>query len=183
MDYTLCQARALTLLGQCMIELKEEGRRVRRYAQQLKYNCKFTRRRSLDKEGLGRHREEVAGGGGEEEARWGEEGGGGRWEGKGAREKVAHGINIDNCVADSSLFWDPNRAFLTWRATMAGLPPVSCFMNGQKPVVDKAIIVGGGLGGLSAAIQLRKIGIDAHFAPLEDGALLSEFTVGPLQCP
>lgn len=31
-----------------------------------------------------------------------------------------------------------------------------------KPVVDKAVIVGGGLGGLAAAIQLRKIGIDVQ---------------------
>eukprot|EP01018_Ginkgo_biloba_P018298 Gb_24101 [translate_table: standard] len=74
-------------------------------------------------------------------------------------------VKLDNCVADASQFWGPNRTFSTRRATMAGLPPVSCFMNGQKPVVDKAIIVGGGLGGLSAAIQLRKIGIDAHFVP------------------
>uniref|UniRef100_A0A0C9RPN9 TSA: Wollemia nobilis Ref_Wollemi_Transcript_5011_1123 transcribed RNA sequence n=1 Tax=Wollemia nobilis TaxID=56998 RepID=A0A0C9RPN9_9CONI len=33
---------------------------------------------------------------------------------------------------------------------------------GRKPLVHRAVIVGGGLGGLSAAIQLRKIGIDAH---------------------
>ncbi|CAM6070925.1 unnamed protein product [Sphagnum tenellum] len=32
----------------------------------------------------------------------------------------------------------------------------------RKPVVDKAVIVGGGLGGLAAAIQLRKVGIDAQ---------------------
>jgi hypothetical protein len=32
----------------------------------------------------------------------------------------------------------------------------------MKPVVDKAVIVGGGLGGLAAAIQLRKIGIDVQ---------------------
>lgn len=35
-----------------------------------------------------------------------------------------------------------------------------------KPVVDKAIIVGGGLGGLAAAIQLRKIGIDVQVSRL-----------------
>ncbi len=32
----------------------------------------------------------------------------------------------------------------------------------RKPVVDKAVIVGGGLGGLAAAIQLRKVGIDVQ---------------------
>ncbi|KAH8974210.1 hypothetical protein BDL97_01G090000 [Sphagnum fallax] len=32
----------------------------------------------------------------------------------------------------------------------------------RKPVVDKAVIVGGGLGGLAATIQLRKVGIDAQ---------------------
>ncbi|CAM6045219.1 unnamed protein product [Sphagnum compactum] len=32
----------------------------------------------------------------------------------------------------------------------------------RKPVVDKAVIVGGGLGGLAAAVQLRKVGIDAQ---------------------
>jgi NADPH-dependent 2,4-dienoyl-CoA reductase/sulfur reductase-like enzyme len=36
----------------------------------------------------------------------------------------------------------------------------------RKPVVDKAVIVGGGLGGLAAAIQLRKVGIDAQVWPL-----------------
>jgi NADPH-dependent 2,4-dienoyl-CoA reductase/sulfur reductase-like enzyme len=36
----------------------------------------------------------------------------------------------------------------------------------RKPVVDKAVIVGGGLGGLAAAIQLRKVGIDAQVRPL-----------------
>jgi NAD(P)H-nitrite reductase large subunit len=35
-----------------------------------------------------------------------------------------------------------------------------------KPVVDKAVIVGGGLGGLAAAIQLRKIGIDVQVSRL-----------------
>lgn len=39
-------------------------------------------------------------------------------------------------------------------------------MATAHPVVDKAIIVGGGLGGLSAALQLRHIGIDAQVCPL-----------------
>jgi 2-polyprenyl-6-methoxyphenol hydroxylase-like FAD-dependent oxidoreductase len=32
----------------------------------------------------------------------------------------------------------------------------------KPPLVDRALIVGGGLGGLAAAIQLRKFGIDAQ---------------------
>jgi hypothetical protein len=43
-----------------------------------------------------------------------------------------------------------------------------------KPVVDKAVIVGGGLGGLAAAIQLRKIGIDVQVSWLA-GYLSSVF--------
>ena len=41
------------------------------------------------------------------------------------------------------------------RGSMAASPPT-------HPLVSKAIIVGGGLGGLSAALQLRKAGIDAQ---------------------
>lgn len=45
---------------------------------------------------------------------------------------------------------------------MAGINlGVSCCWT-RPPLVDKAVIVGGGLGGLAAAIQLRKIGVDAH---------------------
>lgn len=43
--------------------------------------------------------------------------------------------------------------------------PVSCAMTPPFPsklLVDKVVIVGGGLGGLSAAIQLRNVGIDAQ---------------------
>jgi NAD(P)H-nitrite reductase large subunit len=42
-----------------------------------------------------------------------------------------------------------------------------------KPVVDKAVIVGGGLGGLAAAIQLRKIGIDVQVSRLAGYPLVS----------
>ncbi|XP_057866515.1 uncharacterized protein LOC131073985 isoform X3 [Cryptomeria japonica] len=47
----------------------------------------------------------------------------------------------------------------------AGVPSMavsSTSKSDRKPLVERAVIVGGGLGGLSAAIQLRKMGIDAH---------------------
>ena len=40
--------------------------------------------------------------------------------------------------------------------------PRSSLSKPPPPVVDRAIIVGGGLGGLSAALQLRRAGIDAQ---------------------
>lgn len=40
--------------------------------------------------------------------------------------------------------------------------PAPMCSPGQKPLVDRAVIVGGGLGGLAAALQLRKIGIDVQ---------------------
>ncbi|CAK9226843.1 unnamed protein product [Sphagnum jensenii] len=54
----------------------------------------------------------------------------------------------------------------------------------MKPVVDKAVIVGGGLGGLAAAIQLRKIGIDVQVYERNmrmsggEGALITLFPNG-----
>ena len=53
-------------------------------------------------------------------------------------------------------------ALLSFRPRFA---PVSCSMASDapaKPLVDRVVIVGGGLGGLAAAIQLRKVGIDAQ---------------------
>jgi hypothetical protein len=44
--------------------------------------------------------------------------------------------------------------------------PVSCSVMAShapaQPLVDRVVIVGGGLGGLAAAIQLRNVGIDAQ---------------------
>jgi hypothetical protein len=58
----------------------------------------------------------------------------------------------------------------------AGAAAVAPGLTGgmTKPVVDKAVIVGGGLGGLAAAIQLRKIGIDVQVSWLA-GYLSSVF--------
>lgn len=53
----------------------------------------------------------------------------------------------------------------------------------RKPVVDKAVIVGGGLGGLAAAIQLRKIGIDVQVSWLAGCvSLVSFFSFNLFRC-
>ncbi len=58
-------------------------------------------------------------------------------------------------------------------AAAGSIAPGSITGGMTKPVVDKAVIVGGGLGGLAAAIQLRKIGIDVQVSRLAGYPLVS----------
>ncbi len=48
----------------------------------------------------------------------------------------------------------------------------------KPPLVDRALIVGGGLGGLAAAIQLRKIGIDAQVRQTDRELFLQRVLLG-----
>lgn len=64
-----------------------------------------------------------------------------------------------------SLLWSLPAASLSpflVPSSSAVMPDTSSKGHHGKPLVDRAVIVGGGLGGLAAALQLRKIGIDAQ---------------------
>eukprot|EP00250_Pteridium_aquilinum_P031623 c4394_g1_i1 orf=85-1353(+) len=66
------------------------------------------------------------------------------------------------CCSSSPAARPPHISAASSPPSPAHMSDVSFHPRGGKPVVDHAVIIGGGLGGLAAALHLRKVGIDAQ---------------------